>query len=51
MPKIEGGDTIMVNGSYVELENIGKAYERYEKDNEETEETEEETETTEDNTI
>lgn len=27
MPKIEGGDVIMVNGSYVDLENIGKAYE------------------------
>lgn len=55
MPKIKGGDTVMVNGSYVELENIGKAYERYEKDNEkdneEVEENDEETGTTEENTI
>ncbi|MBP1998757.1 HK97 family phage portal protein [Peptostreptococcus canis] len=27
MPKIENGDVIMVNGSYVDLHNIGKAYE------------------------
>ncbi len=29
MPKIEDGDTIMVNGSYVKLEEIGKAYSKY----------------------
>lgn len=29
MPRIDEGDTIMVNGSYVKLEEIGKAYDRY----------------------
>lgn len=29
MPKIDKGDTVMVNGSYVRLEEIGKAYDRY----------------------
>lgn len=29
MPKIDDGDVIMVNGSYVRLEEIGKAYSKY----------------------
>ena len=33
MPKIENGDTVMVNGSYVKLEEIGKAYDKYKLDN------------------
>lgn len=28
MPKLEGGDVLMVNGTYVPIENIGKAYEK-----------------------
>lgn len=28
MPKIDGGDVLMVNGTYVPIENIGKAYEK-----------------------
>lgn len=26
MPKIDGGDVLMVNGTYVALENLGQAY-------------------------
>ncbi len=26
MPEVEGGDVIMVNGSYVSLEQLGAAY-------------------------
>ena len=28
MPKIDGGDVLMVNGTYVPIDNIGKAYEK-----------------------
>lgn len=41
MPAIENGDVVMVNGSYVKLEDIGKAYDRCEKGGEKNDKSEE----------